>query len=546
MTMANRLRASIESPQSPPLQYDSGVVVHQLSKDLYPSPIAALWELIRNSFIAGMPEGSERWVAEKAAHVEIVVREERGVRFCYLFDAGVGLTRYNVDRMTHAGGNEKSAERAGGASKRQIGRLAGLALNSAFDHALAEISGSEGMTYYSRTVEDIRSGRDAASLAINMDCIRDGKAFTYMPNHVSMRDQRLGPFVGRSGSFTLLVIPNFKMSAEEIRRELPYYLPRKADRQTCVRVNDEPVLGNIVDARRSYISENGEFEIYLGLKDPNSPVRHVAEGDIVICDAVSACAVATIRESSTDALYHYLRDGRLCGVVFYPDIFGKTDTSRRSLFSDFWKTREGRKLAHYLNSTRTKELVSGVLGTDIEPDNNKRKEDLGAVLRLLGDAFGPPIHTSPSKTDEKSGGKPPTDKNPERDGKKGGTDKPQENPRKERGQFERQQALVLPIGNREYVLRVEYNDRSPIAASQPPDPNERSVVFGEKTFNVIRVNPEWKGSRDVTPTQRANFMVSEILRVAAEFAGYSPRQRDELRTQYYVDVCKGTWKSQQT
>lgn len=543
-------RAQRPSTESPPLHYDSSIAVIQLSKDLYPTLVAALWELVRNSFIAGMPEGSNRWDAARAARVEIVVREERGINYCYLFDTGAGLTKYNRDRMTHAGGDEESTERAGGASKRQIGRLASLALNSAFDTKLSEVAGHEAVTYYSRTNEDIHFGYRAASLEISMRGIREGKAFTYTPDSVPLDDPRLGPFTGRKGSFTLLVIPNFKMTAEQIERELPYYLPRKADRQVHVSVNGNPLKGHIVNTRRGYISDNGEFEIYLDLKNPSSPIQHEAEGEIVICDDVSACAITTIRSSSTSVLQSYLRDDRLCGVVFYPHLFGQTNTGRTALNPLFWTTRDGRRFANYLNSSRTLSLVSGVLGSDVQPDSDAKTRELDAVLKQLENAFGPATDLAAKKKrkaaqdDKTRQGKDPAKRDDDpRDKPK---DEPDDDPAEETSRKQRDPLLVLPIGDRQYVLLIEPNERGAQVARQPVDEPQRTVTIQGNTYSVISVNPDWKGSREVSMTQRTNFMVSEILRVAAEYAARLPRDRDEMRTKYYVDVCKGAWKSKQT
>ncbi len=530
--------------ESPDLQIDVHLIIKQFGLDLYTSLVAQLWEAIRNGLTSNMP--GMKWDHSKLAAIEIIVQEEATGRTCYLLDRGSGLTEAHRARMHRLGGNEHS-ERVGGASKRQIGRFAAMSLNTIFQDE-RQVSAKDGIVYFTRTQDDVVHKRPISELSITVASLARVKAFDYLAHSVKDTDPRLGPFVGVKGPFTLLVIPNFSLTVDEIRRELPAFLPRKADRQIRLTVNEVPLQGWLMDGRRTYTSQKGDFSISLKRADPNSPLPHEARGEIAICDADSSCMVATTQNSGTHQLPLFLSNSKVTGVIYFPNLFGRTNTGRSALSPHFWGSPEGRRFLNYCRSSPVRELVSALVGEEVSNEPAEADEALESALGTLAQGFGPAeyLHLTRKKRETEKGTKEPKKgetpdqapdetPNPNPNPTPPGTDKPgdrHERPNK---------TLVLPIGGRKFLLQLEPNEQSRQVAYQPYGATEDTIQG--QTYSIISVNTQWLGSAELNKTQRTSLLVFELLRVAAECQAPTPRQRDELRSGYWTDIARGAWKA---
>lgn len=500
------------------LRTNRALVIKQLGTDLYTTRAAMIWELVRNGLSAGMPENSKVWDPAQAATIEMVVKTVGGVPTLYLFDNGSGFTPVHRDRMGNFGGGRKDSDRAGGASLRQIGRIAAFCLN---EHCLDldRSNPEDGVVYYTRTADDIKHhGGRVTQLRMTIEGFVERVAYEVDEHAIDPNDPCLGPFAGRTGSFTVLVIPNFVMTAEEIRAGLPFHLPRLASKQVNVSVNGEKLSGIIADMSRGAISDDGNFAIYLR-PSQGTTSDDDASGDVVICDADSSCYVTTVRSCGLRHIPPELRNSGITGIVLYRNLFGQTTTSRSALSSSFWSSVEGKRLANHLNSSRVVNLVKALLGDKILFDRQEQgimREVYDSFKEAFGEVRGgsdiDTIDTDDGLEDTK-GDKTPVEKPDDHDPKprppKPGVTDPKPKPK-------RGTRLLRHIGDQVYIFIKMPNDRLPFVARMLEGTTTAVVVDGMKqNVHTIELNTDHAARRELPSRAWFNLVTSEILRAAA-------------------------------
>jgi len=104
-----------------------------LSRDLYEDADAALWELIKNALCACMPR-RDVW-DPRPTHVELTLTRHHplcdGLALLCM-DNGRGFTDEDNKRFSRIAGSGDAGVRHGGASQKQLGRLAYFVLNQRF------------------------------------------------------------------------------------------------------------------------------------------------------------------------------------------------------------------------------------------------------------------------------------------------------------------------------------------------------------------------------------------------------------------------------
>ncbi len=345
----------------------------QLARKLY-SPFGCVLELVRNGWAAGMPciEGeATRWRHEDAAPVEIQfvtghpLDTGRGVLL--IMDRGKGITPYNRERFCTLGSQAKTAINNGGANQNRMGRMSALGLN-------ADKNG--GALWLTR---DVPRG-PVTRLRLTPSML--GRNVGAEMGQISPNDPLLGPYRNFEGTFTVVVIPNPTITAEAIFKEMPWALPRRADRRLHVSVNGIAVEPIPPPNNATFLTGGGRSV----LLDVGPYTGNDERSGIALCDEDSGLAVDSL--TNVHVHVHPLNRNDVIGCVFYPGLLAQMTSDRKRLRREFWDTEEGKKLLKLLTSTRARDHVNQI-ATKGEPVRGKGAQVFKEICDRLLRVYGP-------------------------------------------------------------------------------------------------------------------------------------------------------------
>lgn len=495
-------RVSAEAPREFwPMARPSGLFyVRHVGQELYSSDAQAYWELVRNGLTSGMDHDAREWETARAATVDIWFETGHPLcptgTICLIKDNGRGFTPEDIARYCDPGGNKGA--RYGGASHKQIGRFAGYKLNN----KAGPENPDEGFYVLTRTTPT-----GPITVAHIFPRLHDqGK--TAETWKIQDTDPLLGSrFNGIRGSFSIIGIPNVIADITELRRDLAPYLPRKINQALHISIQGLPLEPLPLPKKMLPLPEDGG-EIHADLKDGR---RILEEGGLWLCDARSGLPVAHLPHVS--GVPDPISRLDLTGCVYWPNLLGNQDTSRRGLKTGYLRSKDGKKLLEILGLARVADWCNLILG-----NRNVLNGDVGDIVTRFGNlaltVFGAPKSTGGG---EAISPKPPTrppshhpgPTHPDSSGESGGRDS-------ESGASKPlRRSNTMVIGGKEYAL---------ISLPIPDGHRFAEVHPGRK---IIQLNPEFKPWKLLPQTVRAHLAFENILRAAAndQFGGERERAR---------------------
>ncbi len=441
----------------------------QLGANAY-GRFGSVMELLRNGWAAGVPiiKGqSTPWDHRLAAATEIrfPVRHplDTGQGVMMIKDDGLGIM---IERFSGLGREYEHTDN-GGANQNRMGRLAAIGLNR-----------TEGIAHW--LTRRTATG-EVTRLTVSDTLMAEGLAAR--EDWIGPDDPLLGPYRGITGTFTIVVIPNPAITAEEILRELPWVLPRGMDRSLKVSVNGGPP----VQAVRSPTSciqltrDGKSYDLFVGLADGEGAVRP----GIALCDEAWGLVVGYLPETGIQAYPANRPD--LCGHIRIPGLLAEMNTTRQGLRPDYWRTPAGKELHAVLTSSRLKAHVMSLLGT---PEHAEARGDklLQNLRQLFTERFGPgkppddllPRDGDP-ETDEGDGATGPApDRNP-----KGGPPRGPRGGSGSGGTRRRRAEVWYQIGNRSYRLIAQPNPMVDWLAHLSSDGYSIEINLANPAYNAL-------------------------------------------------------------
>ncbi len=441
----------------------------QLGANAY-GPFGCVMELLRNGWAAGAPIVKGRqvpWDHRLAAETEIrfpVAHPlDAGQGLLMIKDNGLGI---DVERFSSLGREHERVENDG-ANQNRMGRLAAIGLNR-----------KEGTAYW--LTRRTATG-EVTRLTVSDTLMAEGLAAK--EDWIRPDDPLLGPYRGITGSFTIVVIPNPAITAEEILRELPWVLPRGMDRPLKVSVNG----GAPVQAARSPTSciqlarDDKSYDLFVGLADGEGALRQ----GIALCDEAWGLVVDYLPQTGVPAYPANRPD--LSGHIRIPGLLAEMNTTRQGLRPEYWRTRAGRELQALLTSSKLKAHIMSLLGAP-ERDETSGDKVLQSLRKLFTERFGPgkPPGTLPPRdgdTDTDTGDGP-TGPGPGRDPKGG----PPRGPRgggSGSGGTRRRKEEWYQIGDRSYRLIAQPNPMVEWLARLSPDGHSIEINQANAAYKAL-------------------------------------------------------------
>ncbi|MDE1875034.1 MAG: ATP-binding protein [Patescibacteria group bacterium] len=359
------------------------MLVRNLASDLYGHPGGCLLELIKNGFVAHMPD-PECW-DPRLPKLEISLARNHPFTegpALVVLDHGSGMTEPALKRyfgwlgtpleklIEHSNGSSK------GASQKGIGRLAALALN---ENCLKEDIGAIDHGYYlfSRTS---RSG-DIRYIRV-MPCDFELEDGIEVDNFVSPTSTEARFLDNIQGSFTAIVIPTPVFdSAGEIYDAIKWLLPRERDKMFSLTVNGKVVEPPVLADDVNVTSLDGRYRARLGIGNEE-------KDGIWLCDAETGFRVASCMKLGK-FLPEPLDYPDLGGDIFAPGLLRYQNTARDTLSKEFTRkgNKEWQKLLMFLVGDVAPKAMALVQRDSLATDVVKT---IGELVDMFHHRYGPP------------------------------------------------------------------------------------------------------------------------------------------------------------
>ncbi|MDF1497714.1 MAG: hypothetical protein P1P90_06735 [Patescibacteria group bacterium] len=350
------------------------LLIRQLASELYTRD-QCLKEMFRNCVYGCMPRGEYK---PDLVRVEITLVPNHplspGRPALLILDYGRGFTDADFKNFGHLGPTgQHGTEYLYGGSQKCIGRLGGLNLVRAIHED-----------------EDIHSGYYVITRTSAKGRV---KFLHYTPygvetNTLSIEElnpdsSELGQYRNIKGSFSLIVIPDtVYKSAEEVRSDLIWHLPRTKDMLMSVKVNGEPIQPPPLEKN---FKQAGKIKAYLGR-------AKVGDNDygIWLVDADTGFRCAFAQHLTDHQLPYPLRSRDLKGEIIIPGLLNKQNANRGSLSPKFLRSAEWRKIRDTL-LLHFCEFAQDLLGDDdVFNPNDPSEAMMMDIADMFDAAFGVP------------------------------------------------------------------------------------------------------------------------------------------------------------
>lgn len=401
----------------PRLRIQPAFFADQIAAKLYEGPFGCLWEAIRNGWAAGMTRRKSeptRWNHLEAAAVHLWFENEHPFaptdHALMVGDTGKGMTPDDLERFSDLGPGINEPVQIGGASQNRMGRLGAVALNrNAISTAAQILNENEGAFWLTRTA----AKGPVTKLQVTSGIMAQGHS--YVREEIAADSPLLGRWRNREGSFTLVVIPYPRITAAEILEELPWALPRRADRALQVTVEGKPVKAVPLPRNPVPIGEVDRMVCLLHAEATQDPER----GGIWACDWETGFRVFRLHVLGAKA--DPLSRDDVTGCVFFPRLLEQMDSSRKGMRPDHWRTEDGKLLLRLLNLPKVRGHVEALLG-----ERTGWRGAGNAFLETLVDIFGNADRPKKGGLGGTGGGTRPPGEDPK--ARPEGSDKPDPDP----------------------------------------------------------------------------------------------------------------------
>ena len=433
------------------------LLIGTLSSDLYDDRGACLRELYKNACCACMDDTA--WQPERV-HIELdLVQRHPLAPTCTsltAMDRGHGFRPADVERFSVISGNRNSRKekRHGGASQKQIGRMAYFSLN---ERLLNRTDVGVGFYILTRT-------ESTGKVSLVTITPETGKAFAC--ELISDTDARMGAYKGMKGSFTIIVIPNsVYKTLEDISQDLVWHLPRLSNRAIDVRVGKHKLVAPPLPRLSTDVKYDGK-KIVAHLE----PSDEDGEGGIWLTDAATGLRCARCPSMSRNIPYPLNQD-RLRGDIFIHGLLENQRTDRAGLKRELLESTWWEGLVNTL-TLHIARFALNVLGeSDALNHGDPGHQRIISLLNRLEEVFGPPVKDAPPHRPPR---KPPGTTGPkeenEEDGPDGGSKDP---PRR-------------PLGTRQMINGKPYT----ILPQSLADPN----TFATASHSVLLLNKNYRNA----------------------------------------------------
>lgn len=357
------------------------LVTHGLARNLYPTWLAAMMELVFNGIDSATRRGVEPEIVVQfmAANEHPLSKVGPAVM---VLDNGTGFTTEVVDAYNQLG-QSVSLGRTDIHGKHGVGKVAPFALGEDVDH------------FYILT----RTQKDDAvwKYRINASEIFGGG---FEPEEVTQPSRLQLPPTNVIPTFGAILVPNIEpQDADDIRAQLTHLLPlrplkvfvdfkqveaRRFAAQTTAETPPIKMFGGVVKmqfARAEVSTANDTVELF----DTNG--RPIAE---------------LMSAATRQQLHPVFRDPRLIGMVFVPGLEQHSASHRAGLGASFWKSAKGKKLLEVVNAFGAPK-ARDVLGPEDEGvSSNPIQRSLSSVAEALTTCFGLPEDPILDNPDDKT------------------------------------------------------------------------------------------------------------------------------------------------
>lgn len=333
-----------EKVETHKIRYGVGLFTHVLSGDMY-SPQAALWELIKNGWDAGIRKLRKPRQKPFPITVDLLSFKEHplspGQPALVVLDNGEGLTDPSFERFLTVGAVEEQTKSFGLLDQKRIGRIAALKLlkyRSKGYWLLSATSAKGPVRVVHATPSAFAEGKIQSRWVERDDTILYG----------------LCP----EGTFTAIVLPgvtDYFEDLEQVAEDLKWFIPRrKAENGFTLRINDTAV--EPPPLAEELVVEAAGMAGYFRRDDRKKP-----QG-IRLCDATTNTVMAEAIDMSRHVPYPMGRP-EVTGDLFIPELSEHQRTDRTGLSSDFLNSDKWRRIALALFQYFRPRLVE-LLGDD--------------------------------------------------------------------------------------------------------------------------------------------------------------------------------------
>lgn len=358
------------------LKVQPSLLVEVLGSKMYADAGACLWEPVRNGLVACMPDPNQ-WTPDRT-HVEVSVVSghplHRHGRSLVIFDRGTGFTEPNIERFLDLG-TTTGIGRHGGASQKQIGRMALFALS---------VDGATKHDIHAPVYLFTRTSNRGPITMLTLSPMR------MCENKLEEREIRedaneLGAYKGHRGSFSMFVIPNTVFASDDdVREALAWRIPRLQDKSVNLLVGGSKLLPPKLAKHKAQF---GKIKVCI----ERAPTDR-QDGGIWLCDEATGirCAFAPAMASGPSPVPYPVTSANFSGDVFIPDLLRHQRSDRGGLDAVYLKSAAWKEHLTMLRLQVAPFVQQFLSDDDVFKDRDPTTKAWEHVMNAFNTSFGTP------------------------------------------------------------------------------------------------------------------------------------------------------------